>query len=132
MTVRDYKPSDRGAVEQLHRDMEMDYAFPAIDSPLFIARKLYVDDAGRIIGTEFLKLQAEAYLMLSCELDAVEKTRVIAHLSREVEREAYNQGLDTLACYIPNEISKKFTKRLNLLGWLPARAGWVTWFRELI
>jgi hypothetical protein len=112
--------------------MDMDYRLPAIDSPLFIARKLYVDDNGRVIGAEFLKLQAEAYLMLSCELDAVSKTRVIAHLSREVEREAYNQGLDTLCAYIPSDVSKKFTKRLELLGWDKARKGWVTWFRELL
>lgn len=131
--VRDYNPdADRTPVEALHKQMGMDYVFPAIDSPLFIVRKLYVDDSGRVIGTEFLKLQAEAYLMLDCNLDAVEKTRVIAHLSRETEREAYNQGLDTLAAYIPEELSKKFTKRLELLGWSKARDKWTTWFRELL
>lgn len=109
----------------------MDYILPDLDSPLFIVRKVYELD-GRIIGTEFLKLQAEAYLMLDCELDTLSKTRVIAHLSRETEREAYNQGLDTIAAYIPEDISNKFTKRLTLLGWNQARDKWVTWFRELL
>lgn len=131
MTVRDYTDADKTAVEQIHRDSGMDYQFPAVDSPLFVVKKVYELD-GRIIGAEFLKLQAEAYLMLSCDLDALEKTRVIAHLSRETEREAYNQGLDTIAAYIPEDISNKFTKRLTLLGWDKARAGWVTWFRELL
>ena len=131
MSVRDYNPStDEKAVSQLHQHMEMDYKLPDLTDPLFIVRKVYELD-GRIIGTEFLKLQAEAYLMLDCNLDAVEKTRVIAHLSRETEREAYNRGLDTLAAYIPEEISTKFSKRLNLLGWSKARDRWVTWFREL-
>lgn len=131
MTVRDYTDADKTAVEQIHRDSRMDYQFPAVDSPLFVVKKVYELD-GRIIGAEFLKLQAEAYLMLSCDLDALEKTRVIAHLSRETEREAYNQGLDTIAAYIPEDISNKFTKRLTLLGWDKARTGWVTWFRELL
>lgn len=131
MTVRDYKPSDAPAVAVLHRQMNMDYKLPELDDPLFVSRKVYVDDSGRIIGTEFLKLQAEAYLMLDCELDTLSKTRVIAHLSRETEREAYNQGVDTLVAYIPEDLSKKFTKRLTLLGWNQARDKWVTWFREL-
>lgn len=132
MTVRDYTDADRSAVERLHRDMGMDYLLPDLDSPLFIVRKVYVDDGNQVIGAEFLKLQAEAYLMLSCTLNPLEKTRTIAHLSRETEREAYNRGIDTLAAYIPEDISNKFTKRLNLLGWDKARPKWVTWFRELL
>lgn len=131
MTVRDYEPTDKAAVEQIHRDMGMDYKLPDLESPLFIVKKVYVE-AGRIVGTEFLKVQAEAYLMLDCSLDPVEKTRVIAHLSHAVERDAFNRGLDTLVAYIPEDISTKFTKRLNLLGWDKARKGWVTWFRELL
>lgn len=132
MNVRDYNPStDRPVLEALHKQMGMDYKLPDIDSPLFIVRKVFMLHE-QIVGCELLKLQAESYLMLDCNLDPLEKTRVIAHLSRESEREAYNQGLDTLVAYIPEEISTKFTKRLNLLGWATARSGWVTWFRELI
>lgn len=130
-SVRDYTDADRNVVEQIHRDMRMDYQFPSLDSPLFVVKKVYELD-GQVVGVELLKVQAEAYLMLSCDLDAVEKTRVIAHLSRETEREAYNKGIDCIAAYIPEEISNKFSKRLNLLGWTKARAGWTTWFRELL
>jgi hypothetical protein len=132
MTVRDYEPSDKAAVEKLHKDMGMDYKLPNLEDPLFIVRKVFVHPDGTIVGTEFLKIQAEAYLMLDCNLDPVEKTRVIAHLSHAVERDAYSRGLDTLVAYIPEDISRKFTKRLNLLGWSTARKGWITWFRELI
>jgi hypothetical protein len=131
MIVRDYEPSDREAVEQLHRLQGMDYKFPDIDQPLFLVRKVCLDDAGKIIGTEFLKLQCEAYLMLSPDLSPTEKASVITELSPVVEQEAYKQGLDTIAAYIPEDISKRFTKRLKLLGWDTARTGWVTWFREL-
>ena len=131
MVVRDYNPvTDKATIEQLHRDMGMDYKLPDIDSALFVVKKVYELD-GKVVGAEFLKIQAEAYLMLDCRLDTVEKTRVIAHLSHAVEREAYNRGLDTLVAYIPEDISTKFTKRLNLLGWDKARKGWITWFREL-
>lgn len=132
MKVRDYEPTDETTVKQLHKDMGMDYRFPNLEDPLFVVRKVFVYPDGKIVGTEFLKLQAEAYLMLSCDLDAVSKTRVIAHLSRETEREAYDQGIDTLVAYIPEDISTKFTKRLELLGWSKARKNWVTWFRELL
>jgi hypothetical protein len=132
MTVRDYRDADKAAVEQLHRGMGMDYKLPDLDSPLFIVKKIY-ERAGKVVGAEFLKIQAEAYLMLDCELDQIEKTRVIAHLSRDVEDSAYYEhGLETIAAYIPEEISDKFSKRLNLLGWTKAREKWVTWFRELI
>lgn len=131
MTVRDYKPSDAAAVKKLHAGMGMDYRLPDIDDALFLVKKVCEVD-GKIVGVELLKVQAEAYLMLDCNLDAIEKTRTIAHLSRETEREAYNRGLDTLCAYIPEEISKKFTKRLELLGWSKAREGWRTWFRELL
>ena len=132
MTVRDYTEADKSIVSDLHKSMGMDYKLPDLSDPLFIVRKVYLNDAGQVVGTEFLRLQAEAYLMLDCTLDTVEKTRVIAHLSHAVEREAYNRGLDTLVAYIPEAISTKFTKRLNLLGWSQARKGWLTWFRELI
>src|ERR1700679_1795200 len=129
MIVRDYEPTtDTAAIEQLHRDMGVDYKLPDVDSALFVVKKVYELD-GKVVGAEFLKIQAEAYLMLDCRLDTVEKTRVIAHLSHAVEREAYNRGLDTLVAYIPEDISTKFTKRLNLLGWDKARKGWITWFR---
>ena len=133
MTVRDYnRDTDKEAVEVIHRWMQMDYKLPDLDDPLFVVGKVYLSEKGKIVGCEFLKLQAEAYLMLDCTLDTVEKTRVIAHLSHAVEREAYNRGIDTLVAYIPEAISTKFTKRLNLLGWSQARKGWLTWFRELI
>lgn len=132
MTVRDYKPeTDRERVEQIYRDMGMDYRLPDLENPLFIVRKVYEQD-GQLLAAEFLKVQAEAYMLLSCDLDTVGKTRAIAHLSKETENEAYNRGLDTIAAYIPDDISNKFSKRLKLLGWDTARKGWVTWFRELI
>lgn len=131
MNVRDYDPvSDRRAIEILHQRMEMDYKLPDIDDPLFVVKKVYEQD-GLVVGAEFLKIQAETYLLLDYRLDAVGKTRTIAHLSREVEREAYNRGLDTLVAYIPEDIGEKFSKRLTLLGWEKARNKWVTWFREL-
>lgn len=131
MTVRDYEPTDKAAVEQIHRDMGMDYKLPDLESPLFIVKKVY-EIEGKVVACEFLKLQAEAYLMLDCGLDALDKTRAIARLSRETEREAYyKQGLDTIAAYMPEEISDKFSKRLTLLGWDKARDKWITWFREL-
>lgn len=131
MTIRDYTPADRNVVSQLHADMKMDYICPDISSHLFISRKVYELD-GQVVGVELLKVQAEAYLMLSCDLTPVEKTRAIAHLSHATEREAFNRGLDTLVAYIPEEISNKFSKRLTLLGWDKARKGWTTWFRELL
>lgn len=132
MNVRDYNPAtDHLAVEQIHKLMKMGYKLPDFDDPLFIVGKVYVNDADCILGAEFLKLQAETYLLLHCGIDMIEKTRVISHLSHAVEREAYNRGLQTLVAYIPEAISKKFSKRLHLLGWGEGNKDWITWTREL-
>jgi hypothetical protein len=129
--VRDYEPSDREAVEQLHRLQGMDYKFPDIDQPLFLVRKVCLDDTGKIIGTALCKLQCETYLMLAPALTPSEKVEAITEMNPAIEQEAYERGIDTLAAYIPADISKRFTKRLKVLGWNTARPGWVTWFRDL-
>ena len=132
MIVRDYEPlTDREAVERIHREQGMDYKFPDIDQPLFIIKKVAVNENGDVIGAELLRIQAEAYLMLSPDLDPVQKMNVIGELSPAVEQEAFKQGLDDICAYIPEDIDKKFSKRLLSLGWNKIRTGWNCWVREL-
>jgi hypothetical protein len=109
----------------------MDYLFPDIDSPLFVVKQLCLDDNGKIIGAAYLKVQAETYLSLDPDLSPVQKMEVIDALNPAVEKKAWEMGLETLCAYIPEPISRKFTKRLRRLGWDKARDGWITWFREL-
>jgi cytochrome c biogenesis protein ResB len=133
MYVRDYDPiTDKDAIEKLHSDMGMDYKFPDIDRPLFIVKKVCLNDEGLIIGTELLRIQAEAYLMLDLSLGAKAKVEAIEALSREVEASAWKVGIDDLVAYIPESISNKFSRLLSKLGWGKARDGWVTWVREIV
>jgi hypothetical protein len=131
MFCRDSDENDRLQLQAIHRASGMDYLFPDLDSPLFITRKVLIDDDGNIIGAAFLKVQAETYLMLDPTLGPRQKMDAINRLNPEVEREAWEKGLDTLVAYIPEDIDKKFDKRLLKLGWERVRAGWKTWFREL-
>lgn len=133
MIVRDYNPlTDLEAVTQLHRDMGMDYKMPDIDQPLFLVKKVCLNEDGRIIGAELLRIQAEAYLLLSGSVGSKAKVEAIDALSKEVEASAWMMGIDDLVAYIPESISDKFSRLLSKLGWGKARDGWVTWVRELV
>jgi hypothetical protein len=129
--VRDLEPGDIPQLKDLHQRIGMDYQFPDFDQPLFSTRKVYCDEDGRIIGAGFLKIQAEAYLMIEPSLDPTGKLAALAEISPAIEESAWSLGLDTLTAYIPEAISLRFAKRLKALGWDKARNGWITWFREL-
>lgn len=131
MTVRDYDPADKADIEKLHSLMGMDYKFPDIDQPLFLVKKTCVNDKGEVVGTAFLRLQAEAYLIVSQDLDSEEKMDVISQLSPALDEAAYSQGLDDIVAYIPQEIELKFSKRLYRLGYAKIRQGWNCWVKEL-
>lgn len=125
--VRDYLPSDKAALEQIHRARGIDYIFPDLENPLFLVKKVAEID-GRVQGALVLKGCAETMLLL--EKGKPQDTfAAMRELQEVVLREAYAKGLDEIHAAVP-EIG--FDKRLLQLGWEKDRPGFHLWTRSTI
>ena len=72
-----------------------------------------------IIGAAFLRLTAEAYLLLDPRLGTPrQRWQWLLALQAAAERDAWQRGLEDVHAWLPPPISKKFGKRLARLGWL--------------
>jgi len=125
--VRDYQPADRPALEAIHALQGLDYRFPEIDGPLFIVKKVLVDENDNIKAALVLKICAETMLLLDKGQEPQEKLTEMQELQSSVLSEAYGKGLDEIHASIP-EIG--FDKRLIQLGWVKDRPGWSLWTRR--
>jgi hypothetical protein len=129
MIVRDYEDNDFESLKKIHIESGMDYEFPNLNDPLFFVKKVVLDDEGKVIGCCVLRLEAETYLMTSGTPKM--KIKEIDALTPEVENEAWMKGLSNLKATMPNWMSDKFSKKLNKLGWIPAKEGWKSWYKLL-
>jgi hypothetical protein len=127
MMVRDAKPEDFAEIEQIHAAMGMDYALPELNHPLFLVRKVTIDDNGAVIGACFLRITAETYLWLKPDASPRDKVDVMNEMQPEVLRAAWQNGLDDIEARIPETVERRFQKRLNQLGWSKNRSGWSPW-----
>jgi hypothetical protein len=138
MSIRDFLPSDYGAVKALHEASGDKYRLPALTykgedgierrHPLFISAKVLVDDAGNIRLFQGGRLQVEMYLLMDGSKWAhpMTKMQAIQCIDHAVRYDAYMQGIDDAVCYIP-PTKKRFVKRIvdflkyNHLckGWTP-------------
>lgn len=125
--IRDYQPKDFEAVQAIHASQKFDYNLPELSSPLILVKKVR-EEGGRVVAAMFLRLAAEAYLL--CEGGPVAKGRAVEELQPEVDRAAWEKGLDDYFCVVPPEIAEQFAPALEKMGWSPAR-DWPMWTREL-
>jgi hypothetical protein len=125
--VRDYHPEDRGELEQIHRQLGIDYQFPNLDNPLFFVRKV-LEANGRVHSALVLKVCAETFLLLG-EGKPQDRFLAMKLLQDSVLTEAYQKGLDEIHATIP-EIG--FDKRLTQLLWEKDRPGWHLWTRSTL
>lgn len=107
----------------------MDYKLPDLDSPLLIVKKAVTDETGKLLGFCVLRLTAECMLLLDPDQRPEEKMKVMTTLSPAVIGEAWRLGLDDVMSTIPEDMEKRFTKRLGGLGWSKDRNGWALWSR---
>jgi hypothetical protein len=128
MVVRDYEDRDYESLKEIHNESRMDYEFPDLSDPLFIVKKVVLDE-GKIVAACVLRLEAETYLMTSGT--PRNKVNEIMALNPEIENEAWMKGLSNLKATMPEWMSNKFSKKLNKLGWIPAKEGWKSWYRLL-
>ncbi len=72
-----------------------------------------------LLGAAFLRLTAEAYLLLDPRLGTPhDRWRALLTLHAAAEREAWRRGLEDVHAWLPPPIAKNFGKRLARMGWL--------------
>jgi hypothetical protein len=64
--IRLYKPSDLGAIQDMHREMGMEYNFPDLSDWRFTP-KVVVEENGKPVMAAALRLTSEAYFWLDKE-----------------------------------------------------------------
>jgi hypothetical protein len=134
MRVREYTASDLNALRAIHASQGFDYALPDLSNPLFVTKLVLTDrgaeqDEGtsgavtspseKILGAVFLRLTAEAYLLLDPrEGTPRERWQCLLALHEAARRDAWQRGLEDAHAWLPPPIARKFGKRLGRLGWL--------------
>jgi len=72
----------------------------------------------RILGAAFLRLTAEAYLLLDpCSGTPRERWQWLLALHEAARRDAWQRGLEDVHAWLPPPIARKFGRRLARLGW---------------
>jgi hypothetical protein len=86
---------------------------------------------GKILGAAFLRLTAEAYLLLDPRAGTPrERWQWLLALHAAAERDAWQRGLEDVHAWLPPPIAQKFGKRLARLGWLRDDA-WTPYCKKL-
>src|SRR5436309_8647728 len=147
MLIREYHESDLHALRAIHAAQGFDYTLPDLSNPLFVT-KLVLSDATRlkqdpvdakavdarpaaIVGAAFLRLTAEAYLLLDPRAGTPrERWQWLLALHAAAERDAWQRGLEDVHAWLPPPIAKKFGKRVERLGWLRDDA-WTPYCKKL-
>ena len=122
----DYK--DLHLAQKIHRENELpEGCFPNLyvtnergeleKNPLFIIRAVCETPEGRPAMMAFGKLQAELYLLIDHKVGtAEERWAWMQEFKDWVAREAWRNGLEQITCWVPPEIDKSFSKRLEKMG----------------
>lgn len=72
----------------------------------------------RVLGAAFLRLTAEAYLLLDPRAGTPrERWQWLLALHEAARRDAWQRGLEDVHAWLPPTIAQKFGRRLDRLGW---------------
>ncbi len=145
MLIREYRDSDLAQLRSIHAAQGFDYPLPDLSNPLFLTQIVLTDlnvapgfspassnevltqsaapkgsvTHEKILGAAFLRLTAEAYLLLDPQAGTPrQRWQWLLALHAAAERDAWQRGLQDVHAWLPPPITKKFGKRLTRLGWL--------------
>jgi len=160
MHIREYQESDLAALRAVHAAQGFDYQLPDLRNPLFVTKLVLFDEdvapplraasvplndeaasrdaelkpdatKERILGAAFLRLTAEAYLLLDPKAGTPhERWQWLLALHAAAERDAWQRGLEDVHAWLPPPIVGKFGKRIAHLGWLRDDA-WTPYCKKL-
>jgi hypothetical protein len=159
MLVREYRDSDLAQLRAIHAAQGFDYALPDLSNPLFVTKLVLTQEPTSVVaaqhaapvqevaaqsgshnpatqdrlilGAAFLRLTAEAYLLLDPSRGTPrQRWQWLLALHAAAERHAWQRGLEDVHAWLPPPIAQKFGKRLARLGWLRDDA-WTPYCRKL-
>ena len=115
--IRSYVDDDEGELRRIHLAQQMPYEFPELSNPLFLT-KVVAERGGKIAAASFLRLTAEAYLLIDREYGTpIDRWRTITLLHEVMRGQAASRGLDDVHCWVPPQVASAFGRRLGFLGW---------------
>ena len=123
MLIREYTEGDLEALRSIHAAQGFDYTLPDLHNPLFVTKLVLSDgnvakSSDRILGAAFLRLTAEAYLLLDPRAGTpCERWQWLLALHEAARRDAWQRGLEDVHAWLPPPIAQKFGRRLERLGW---------------
>src|SRR5258706_13397267 len=97
--IRDFSPSDRQALEEIHEGSSFDYTFPDLDDQLFVVKKVS-DESGVHHGIA-VKIEATVYLWVNARHGTpLDRCLQIQQLVEAANKEAWETGMDTLTIVV--------------------------------
>jgi hypothetical protein len=149
MRIRDYHENDLESLRAIHAAQGFAYALPDLNNPLFLTKLILTEDRSanavsaetseasaetrnnKIVGAAFLRLTAEAYLLLDPQSGTpTQRWQWLLALHAAAERDAWHRGLEDVHAWLPPPIAKKFGKRITRLGWVRDDA-WAPYCKKL-
>lgn len=136
MQIREYQDRDLAALRGIHATQGFDYALPDLSNPLLVTKLILTDEEDaaanakesvtrddarqtKILGAAFLRLTAEAYLLLDPKAGTPrERWQHLLALHAAAERDAWQRGLEDVHAWLPPPIAKTFGRRIQRLGWV--------------
>jgi len=139
MQVREYQESDLAELRAIHAAQGFAYPLPDLSNPLFVTKLILSEGSPlisadpiaseesdaqsaptqqKILGAAFLRLTAEAYLLLDPRAGTPrQRWQWLLQLHAAAERDAWQRGLEDVHAWLPPPIAQKFGKRITHLGW---------------
>jgi len=119
MFIREYTDSDLNALRKMHASQGFDYALPDLSDPLFVSKLILEDDAGLAVLASLARLTCEMYLLVDPAAGSPrERFDRLQMLHFAGQRDLLARGLDDAHAWLPPQISNRFGRRLESLGWV--------------
>lgn len=130
MIIREFRPEDEAALRAMHAAQGFEYPFPDLANPLFSARLVLADDAGRPVMAALGRVTCEVYLLAHPGDGAPrERWERLRMMHEAMRRTLAAQGFEDATCWIPPRIERAFGRRLRRLGWV--RDAWQAYSRKI-
>lgn len=130
--MRDYRRSDFEAIKAIHKQTQIDYVFPDLNSPLFVVTKVYeVEGVIRAAGGLYVQLETYLWLDPSDWATPQEKLGVVDALQDIGFLDERIKGIDCAVLWLPPGMERFGERLVDDLGWCKDRDGWVSFSRSL-
>lgn len=128
--IRNFTMKDLASVERIHRQAGLPAAcLPSAENPLFFIRKV-VEDNGTVALASFLKMTAEAFVLVDHNHQSPEWLwMALQKLTGVTLHEAAVKGIQDVSAWLPPEVEPSFGSRLEALGF--TKSPWASYSTRL-